>query len=144
MPRDVLASQPDLARLGFKSGGEAGPVGSLRFTRLQRLLKPSEFKLVFTESCRVSSSHITMLAVKNHLCQPRLGLAISKRNVKLATNRNLIKREIRESFRLHQAIIGGFDVVVMAKAGSELLSRSELRQQIDGCWQKMSKRCEPF
>ncbi len=84
-----------------------------------------------------------MLAVSNHLGHPRLGMAISKKNVKRAVKRNLIKRQLRESFRLHQAIIGDFDVVVLAKPGSDRLPRHELRNEIDGCWRKIANKCVP-
>jgi ribonuclease P protein component len=84
-----------------------------------------------------------MLATQNHLGHPRLGLAISKKNVRRAVKRNLVKRQLRESFRLHQAIIGDFDVVVLAKSGIDLLTRHELREQIDDCWRKIAKKCVP-
>ena len=84
-----------------------------------------------------------MLAIHNQLGHPRLGMAISRKNVKLAVKRNLIKRQLRESFRLHQAIIGHFDVVVLARPGVDRLGRQELRAQIDDCWQKIAKKCEP-
>lgn len=44
---------------------------------------------------------------------PRLGLAIAKKKVPLASNRNRIKRLIREQFRLNQANFPPVDVIVM-------------------------------
>ena len=44
---------------------------------------------------------------------PRLGLAIAKKKVPLASNRNRIKRLIREQFRLNQASFPPVDVIVM-------------------------------
>lgn len=82
-----------------------------------------------------------MLAISNQLGHPRLGMAISRKNVKHAVKRNLVKRQLRESFRLHQAIIGDFDVVVLARPGIDKLTRHEVREQIDGCWQKVAKKC---
>lgn len=82
-----------------------------------------------------------MLAISNQLGHPRLGMAISRKNVKHAVKRNLVKRQLRESFRLHQAIIGDFDVVVLARPGVDKLTRREVREQIDGCWQKVAKKC---
>lgn len=84
-----------------------------------------------------------MLAVANSFGHPRLGMAISKKNVKRAVKRNLIKRQLRESFRLEQAIIGDFDVVVLARPGIDALSRQELREQIEECWRKIAKKCVP-
>jgi ribonuclease P protein component len=104
-------------------------------------LKPAEFKQVFSNACKVGSKHLTMLAISNQLGHPRLGMAISRKNVKHAVKRNLVKRQLRESFRLHQAIIGDFDVVVLARPGIDKLTRHEVREQIDGCWQKVAKKC---
>ena len=84
-----------------------------------------------------------MLALHNQLGRPRLGMAISRKSVRRAVKRNLIKRQLRESFRQHQAIIGHFDIVVMARPGVDSLSRQELREQIDECWQKIAKKCVP-
>jgi ribonuclease P protein component len=106
-------------------------------------LSPAEFKQVFANACKVNSKHLTMLALANHFGHPRLGMAISRKNVRRAVRRNLIKRQLRESFRLQQAIIGDFDVVVLARSGVDTLSRHELREQIDECWQKIAKKCVP-
>lgn len=84
-----------------------------------------------------------MLALANDLGHPRLGMAISRKNVRRAVKRNLIKRQLRESFRLQQAIIGDFDVVVLARPGVDRLPRHELREQINECWRKIEKKCVP-
>lgn len=135
------ACQPNFADLEEVAGSAEGINHSRRFTRQLRLLRPAEFKRVFSNACRVGTKHLTMLSTPNHLGHPRLGMAISRKNVKRAVKRNLIKRQLRESFRLHQAIIGDFDVVVLARPGIDRLARHELRQQIDQCWQKIAKQC---
>ena len=116
--------------------------GTGRFTRSLRLLAPEEFKRVFTKACKLGSKYLTVLARHNDLGHPRLGLAISRKSVKTAVGRNLIKRQVRESFRLHQDIIGNFDVVVVSKPGVDKLSRHELRMQLDKYWQQLAERCE--
>jgi ribonuclease P protein component len=141
--RVVPAFQLDLVELEQAAGCTQEVVVNGGFSRQLRLLKPAEFKQVFSNACRIGTKHLTMLAIHNHLGHPRLGLAISKKNVRRAVKRNLVKRQLRESFRLHQAIIGDFDVVVLARPGVDTLSRHELREQIDGCWQKIAKKCVP-
>ena len=84
-----------------------------------------------------------MLVITNQLGHPRLGMAVPRKNVRHAVNRNLVKRQLRESFRLHQAIIGDFDVVVLARPGAGDLTKREVRDQIDGCWQKIAIKCVP-
>ena len=137
------ASAPNPAELLQAAGGALEPSVSRGFSRQLRLLKPAEFKQVFSNACRVGSKHLTMLARPNHHGHPRLGMAISRKNVKRAVERNLIKRQLRESFRQHQAIIGHFDVVVLAKPGVDRLLKQRLREEIDSCWQKIAKKCEP-
>lgn len=83
-----------------------------------------------------------MLALENGLEHPRLGLAVAKRVVRLAVNRNRIKRQMRESFRLHQQLLGALDIVIIGRAGIENLTSEELRAAIDGGWQQLIMRCK--
>ncbi|MCW8957476.1 MAG: ribonuclease P protein component [Gammaproteobacteria bacterium] len=124
------------------AGNSPGPNGPGCFTRSLRLLKPDDFKRVFTKACKLGGQYLTILARTNDLGHPRLGLAISRKHVKTAVGRNLIKRQVRESFRLHQDIIGHFDVVVLGKPGVERLKRDELRRLLDKYWQELAERCE--
>lgn len=45
----------------------------------------------------------------------RLGIVVAKRNVKLAVDRNKLKRFVRESFRQQQQQLSGLDIVVIIK-----------------------------
>ena len=143
MPRAVPAFQLKLAELAQAAGSTQEPKVGGCYSRELRLLRPAEFKQVFANACRIGTKHLTMLAVRNRFGHPRLGMAISKKNVRRAVKRNLVKRQLRESFRLHQNIIGDFDVVVLARSGIEILDRHELRKQVDNCWQEIAKRCDP-
>ena len=49
--------------------------------------------------------------------QPRLGILISRRHAARATDRNRIKRCIREAFRLEQERIGPIDLLVRPPHG---------------------------
>ncbi|MGM0593772.1 MAG: ribonuclease P protein component [Pseudomonadota bacterium] len=136
------AFQPDRSTLHATAGNVPDPLGSGRFTRSLRLLKPEQFKRVFAKACKLGGKHLTVLARSNDLGHPRLGLAISRKHVKTAVGRNRIKRQARESFRLHQDIIGNFDVVVLAKPGVHGLSKAQLRTLLDSYWQELAVRCE--
>jgi ribonuclease P protein component len=58
---------------------------------------------------------------------PRLGLLVTKKHARHATDRNRLKRCIREAFRLEQADLGALDVLVRppygASGGAALLAR---------------------
>ncbi len=108
------------------------------FSRSVRLLKPAEFKRVFQRSKRTADALFTILYRPNGLEQARLGMAIAKKNLNRAVDRNLIKRTVRESFRLRQSHLAGYDMVVMCKKGIPLLERGGLRGSLDKHWSKIS------
>jgi ribonuclease P protein component len=66
-------------------------------------------------------------------------LAIAKKFVKTAVKRNQIKRQIRESMRLHLSEIGGFDVVLLVRPGIAKADKREIRKTIDHMWSKLKK-----
>ena len=79
-----------------------------------RLLKPAQFTRVFrTAKIKISSGPLRIFVIPNTLCAPRMGLAVPKRNINLAVQRNRAKRVIREQFRLAQTSLPGIDIVVL-------------------------------
>ena len=46
---------------------------------------------------------------------PRLGIIIAKKNVKLAVERNRLKRQLRETFRKQRQVLPSLDIVLLAK-----------------------------
>ena len=110
------------------------------FNRELRLLTPGQFQQVFSNPTRFGSSHITVLVCKNSDQNNRLGLAIAKKRIKLAVNRNRIKRLIRESFRLNQHNLPHIDMVIMVKSGTDKLENHEFNKQLDKIWRKIIQR----
>nr|WP_250885924.1 ribonuclease P protein component [Shewanella jiangmenensis] len=104
------------------------------------MLTPAQFKAVFTDPLKASSAEITLLAVRNTLGHPRVGLTVPKKQVKRAHDRNRVKRVIRESFRLHQHQIPGVDIVVLVRSGVMDLENEALHQLVDKLWRKLSRR----
>lgn len=116
-------------------------MSSGRFARHQRLLTSSDFRHVFAQPRRFSHPHLTMLVRSNQKPYARLGLAIPKRHIKQAVERNRIKRQIRESFRARQSKLVGWDIVMMARSGADRLSNRELREVLESHWQKLASTC---
>ena len=112
------------------------------FARQQRLLKPSEYQRVFARARRWSHPLLTVLWRPNDLGRARLGLAVSKRQLRTAVARNRFKRQVRESFRLHNRDLGSNDIVVMARAAALTAPNPELSKALVAAWQHMSKACE--
>ncbi len=67
----------------------------------------------------------------NNLGFPRLGIIASKKKIRLAVLRNKLKRQVRESFRLHRYLLGAYDIVVVTRSFAKEASNYELRQCLD-------------
>ncbi|WP_386687774.1 ribonuclease P protein component [Lonepinella sp. MS14437] len=116
----------------------------LNFSRELRLLTPEHFKYVFQEPLRSSAPEVTILARKNNLTHPRLGLTVAKKHLKRAHDRNRIKRLCRESFRLLQHSLPNYDFVIVAKAGIGKLDNPTLTQTLDKLWQRHIRLAKKF
>ena len=113
------------------------------FPKTRRLTKSSGFRHVFKTDTRSVDSRFLVLARMNKLGFARLGMAISKRNVKTAVKRNRIKRLVRESFRRHQDELTGLDIVVVSQKRINMSKNHELTESLDSHWEKISK-CKKY
>jgi ribonuclease P protein component len=120
---------------------ERGPAG---FARATRLTRPVDYRRVFASADRSSGRALTLLVAANTLGRPRLGMAVSRKAVARAVDRNRIKRVIRETFRSRQADLGGWDIVVLARAGAAKIARRALRAELEEHWNRLKRRpCAP-
>ena len=111
-----------------------------KFLRQQRLSSPDQFKKVFSQGKKIVTPHLTVIFCANELTYPRIGLAISKKSVGSAVERNQIKRIIRDSFRQQQACNAPIDIVVISRKGMEQCLKSDIRNSLSLAWQKLGKR----
>ena len=110
------------------------------FGREKRLLTPRQFKTVFdSPSGKVPGKNVLLLARNNDLDHPRLGLVIGKKSVKLSVERNRLKRVTRDSFRLNQDNLAGWDIVIVARKGLGDLENPELAQQFGKLWKRLAR-----
>ncbi|MCS2607745.1 ribonuclease P protein component [Halomonas dongshanensis] len=108
------------------------------FPRCLRLLNAGDYRYVFEQAdLKVHGKGMMALARWNTQGQPRLGLVVSKKNVKLAVQRNRFKRLVRESVRLRQEQLPGVDIVVMARRGVHELDNETLHRQLHGLWKRL-------
>ena len=105
-----------------------------RLTRQNRLLNGSDFDRVFEHPRRSADRYFTVLYRDNGLGYPRLGLAIARKRVRRATQRNRLKRLIRESFRHALSALPSADVVVMARDAAAAAENAELFASLDRHW----------
>lgn len=130
-----LQSKPDTEdTLGTKASG--------CFSRGQRLLAAEDFKRVFAKACKAGNGQFTLLAIPNELGYARLGMAISRKAARLAVQRNRIKRQLREYFRLHHHELSAMDLVIMAKPGAATLDKKALQRSITHAFGQLARHCQ--
>ncbi|MFL0811193.1 MAG: ribonuclease P protein component [Agarilytica sp.] len=113
----------------------------LGFPKSKRLLNSSEFTPVFdSPSFKIHHPNFLLLARFNSLDHPRLGVVVAKKVMRHAVTRNQCKRAIRESFRNKQHQIPTIDAIVLARRGSEKLSKKSLREVLDNVWHRAAKK----
>jgi len=130
-------------------------VSSLGFNKSLRLLTSSDFQAVFDDApFRASHKHFLILARPSAAylnsgsqaqlsctpLPPRLGLVIAKKNIRLAVQRNRLKRLIRETFRLKQEELAGLDIIVLARRGMDEQDNQQLIKQLNQQWQRIIKK----
>ncbi len=110
-----------------------------------KLLKAADYNHVFDKSARSSDRYFTVLARPNKLLHARLGMAFSKKRVKLAVTRNRLKRISRESFRLIQLRqeqqSGNADFIILAGAQCVKATNKQLFHSLEQHWLQLNKKC---
>lgn len=109
------------------------------FTRLNRLLTPAQFSDVFKKPYKRHHAYMLILVRENSALHARMGLAVAKKNIKLAVRRNRFKRIVRESFRLHKVQLAGLDIVVLAKPAANQATSQQIRIVLEQQWQHLKK-----
>ncbi len=111
------------------------------FTKEQRLLTPAAFREVFDAPERkLHQSHLMAFVRTNDHEQPRIGMAITKRKVPTAVIRNLIKRQIREQFRIRASTLENKDIVFIIKKSVSDIDKKEMKNQINNIFKKLEKK----
>jgi ribonuclease P protein component len=114
------------------------------FPRSSRLTQSVQFERVFAEPKRVSNKGFTLLARKNDIGFARLGLAISKKCAARAVQRNRIKRQARETFRMKSGDLADLDIIVLCRPPAATMSRTELSSALDQLWNRLIQQCRDF
>lgn len=92
---------------------------SNRFGKDKRLLCASDYRAVFGDAeLRSGQKEFLLLARGNSRGYHRLGLAVAKKHVRLATRRNRIKRGAREAFRQLPETSPGLDIIFLTRPGA--------------------------
>ena len=113
---------------------------ALSFPKSSRLLTPKDYGKVFDDvQIRVPHRNFLLLATSNYCGHARVGLVFSKKNLKLAVQRNRVKRRVRETFRL-QTELPDLDIVVLGRKGLAEVDNSALNAILDDLWSRLKRK----
>lgn len=115
-------------------------MSDFHFRRTNRLLSSAEFQPLFDQpDFRVSGATLLLLARRRegNLDEPRLGLVIGRRRVRLSVHRNTIRRVSRETFRHRKDVLAGLDIILLVKAPVPRADRQVLRVELERLWDKL-------
>ena len=110
------------------------------FNKARRLLKKKEFDFVFSDAKKIITPEFVILYRENKYGYARLGLALSKKKIAKAHDRNRMKRFIRETFRLCD--LPAVDVVVMARFGITNANNATIVTNLSKAWSRLSTLCK--
>lgn len=116
-------------------------MSSAVFDKSKRLLTSKDFTAVFEGArFRVSHRHFLLLARPTDAGHPRLGLVVGKKNARLATRRNRIKRVVRETFRHRIGCLDSLDIVFLVRKGFDNLPPAEQTRLLEQSWRKLAAK----
>ena len=105
------------------------------FDKTRRLLKKSDYDQVFTQAKKLVTTEFIVLYRDNTEGHARLGLALSKKIIAKAHDRNRVKRLLRETFRTRQ--LPAVDIVVLARHGVAKVKNSLMIANLSNVWDKL-------
>lgn len=126
--------------------GEALPVASVvgnRFPAGVRLTRKSEFDRVFRRPRRrLRNGPLRLVAARNRMCVPRLGVVAPRRVLRRATDRNRAKRHVRESFRHARGRLPNCDIVIVVAGHGDgrPIEMAQVRWAADALWETLCER----
>lgn len=100
-----------------------------RFPRAARLVAKAQFDAAFEAASRFRSPHFRV-HVRVTGEPARLGLALAKRVVANAVDRNRIKRHARETFRSMRGELAGHDLVLAVHASPRGIDGAEIAREL--------------
>ena len=107
-----------------------------------KIVKKQQFDAVFSYKKRMSTDRILIYYRPNNNEFSRLGIITSKKNARLAHDRNRIRRILKEQFRTLYNQIPSCDFVVISKKNAAEAQNHEIRECFTRLIQKITRKCE--
>jgi ribonuclease P protein component len=110
------------------------------FKKNCRLLVKKDYDHVFEQAKKIATSDFMILYRENEIGHARLGLAISKKAINKAHDRNRFKRLLRETFR-QRVQLPAVDIIVLARSSVSKTDRLILMANLGKAWDKLVTLC---
>jgi ribonuclease P protein component len=108
--------------------------------KLEMLRKTDEFSSVFSFRKRFSTKFLVVHYKPNQHAQTRIGFVVAKKVVKLAVDRNYMRRVLRELCRQEQYLLTSVDVVIQVKKPFKNNNFLIIKQDIIGLFANIQKK----
>jgi len=112
---------------------------ALRYRKSQRVLKSREYLDIYRSSQRGGSACFIYHVLAKSPEVSRLGVTVSKKVSKNATDRNRIKRQVKEFYRLRQEQLRIGALVITAKPACFSANDKQRLESLEQVWQKVLK-----
>ena len=109
---------------------------SADFNKSKRLLKSEQYRIVLRQGKKLFNPLFLLFILPNNQMQSRLGITVSKKVSKRAVDRNRIKRQVREFFRLNENLSSNCDVVLIANPPASKNDNKEIQRALKNVWHK--------
>lgn len=108
-----------------------GKTASNRFPGTLRVKTRAEFKKLQAGARKHYSAHFLTIMNPSSRELSRIGITVTTKVDKRATQRNRIKRVVREFFRLnYRQLVGTFDIIVIARQNACDCSSEAIREEL--------------
>ena len=121
-PKVVTASPSEVA--------SRSPDADQRFRDAYRLRKTDEYSSVFAFRRAIKGQYLIVHYRPNTLQTARLGVVVAKKLARRAVQRNLVKRIVREGFRLQRADLPCLDLVIRLNRPIAGVSRTNVHKDL--------------
>jgi ribonuclease P protein component len=102
------------------------------------LRSKTQFAALHSRGRRFSTQYFSAIIAENSLGHSRLGLAVSLKMAGSGVRRNMLRRLIRESFRLHQYQLPAVDLSVSARGNARAANNAVLQMSLHELWHKIT------
>ena len=109
---------------------------NFNFPSKNRLLNKEQFDAVFQKREKQYSHCFISYVAENTEGFPRVGVILSKKQIRLATQRNTIRRIVKESFRHAIRDLPNVDIVIIGLKNATQVSKKDFARRIAQQWEK--------